>query len=208
MKRLLIVSTAVLVAVLLYAGCAGQEDGEKLVVEETPAFKPNLPAVPVIRPPDVPETYSDGSYSVYGLRKNAAKAIDTKVTVTAYVASIYQKPECAAESACPTLVPNLFLADDKDEKLDRRLLRLTGYAKSFDAIAEAEKAAKSGAHKEPAAGEIAPTPVAWDWRAGQKYKISGLFARHSAAGFMAVDGLLEYAGHECLDCPADEAQKK
>ena len=44
-------------------------------------------------------------------------------------------------------------------------------------------------------------PIVWDWRLGQKYRLTGRFTHQSATGFMEPDGLLDYQKHECLDCP-------
>jgi hypothetical protein len=75
-------------------GCNQEETKRRVVVEQVNAYKPALPQVPSIPKPTAPETYSDGTYSVYGLRKNIVKTIETQVTLTAYIAEVYQKPVC------------------------------------------------------------------------------------------------------------------
>jgi hypothetical protein len=207
MKQIAFVFVTAMVAGLAL-GCKGEETGgRKLLVEKVDSYKPNLPSVPSIPKPNVPETYSDGSFSVYGLRKGIAKNIETMVTVTAYVAEVYQKPECAEDKVCHVLMPHLFLADEKGEKLERRRLRLVGYAKSFKEMEDQKEKDEKGIKEELPEGVYLP-PVIWDWREGHKYKVTGRFTRQSGEGFMSTDGLLEYNKHECLDCPVEEETKK
>lgn len=207
MKHICLLSVAVWVGTFALVGCKEVVTPQQVEVEEVSAYKPNLPPVPTIPKPTSPETYDDGSYSVYGLRKNIRNTIETQVTVTAYIAQIYQKPECTENQICHTLMPHLFLADETDEKLDKRLLRLVGYAQSFKEMEEEQARAESGQKpKELPEGVYLP-PVVWDWRQGHKYKVTGRFTRQSGAGFMATDGLIEYSSHECLDCPAEEQKE-
>jgi hypothetical protein len=208
MKQIAFSCVVMLVCTLVFAGCKEEAIQKKVLVEEVKAYNPNLPAVPSIPKPSVEETYSDGSFSVYGLRKGIHKTIETRVSVTAYIAKIYEKPVCPEGQTCYTLMPHLFLADERDEKLETRLLRVVGYASSFkDMEEEKERVDKGEEAKELPEGVYLP-PVIWDWRLGHRYKITGLFTRQSGAGFMDTDGLLEYESHECLDCPAEEEKKK
>jgi hypothetical protein len=204
MKRISIVLAGLMTAGLLL-GCKGKEGQVK--AEQVDTYKPNLPAVPTIPKPTVPETYGDGSFSVYGLRKQITQTIDTQVTVTAYIAKIYQKPVCDENVACPALMPHFFLADDKNETLTRRYLRVVGYANSFQAMDDQKERDEKGLEDEPMAdGTILP-PIIWDWQEGRKYKITGRFTRQTSEGFMATDGNLEYSSRECLDCPVEEDGK-
>lgn len=208
MKRMTPVSILALTfCALLIAGCGDDSGGKAMTVKKVDSYEPNLPAVPTIPKPDVPETYSDGSYSVHGARKNIGKTIDTQITVTGYVADIYEKPECPEDKQCFTLMPHLFLADEKDEEIERRLLKVVGYAKSFKEMEDQKEKDERGIEEELPEGVHLP-PVVWDWREGHKYKIKGRFTRQSGEGFMATDGLLEYAGHECLDCPEEDEEEK
>ncbi len=205
MKRIVFVFLA---CALLLAGCTSEQiQGSKLQVEKVDGYKPNLPSVPTIPKPTVDEVYEDGTYSVYGLRKNIAKGIDTKVTVTAYIVEMYEKPVCEKGKPCHTLMPHLFLADEKDEPLAKRRLRLVGYAQSFKEMKEAKAASKK---KRPATESLdglpAPPPIVWDWQPGAQYKITGQFTRRSGSGFMETDGLIVYEDHTCLDCPEEEAK--
>ena len=199
MKRIVFVC---LVCCAVFTGCSEEQlQGEKLVVEEVQGYKPNLPAVPTIPAPSVPEMHADGTYSVYGLRKNIRNAIDTKASVTAYIVRIYEKPECPKGKPCHTLMPHLFLADEKEEQLDKRLLKLVGYAESFEDMENEKKAARRG-RATSRIDDTETTPIVWDWRLGNRYKITGEFTRQSGSGFMETDGLIVYESHACLDCDA------
>lgn len=207
MKRTICVLAIVFSAGLAF-GCKESQTGKKVVVEEVKAPKPALPQVPSIPKPTAPETYSDGTYSVYGLRKNIVKTIETQVTLTAYIVEVYQKPVCAEGVTCHVLMPHLWLADEPGEKLDRRRMRLVGYAKSFKEMEDQKEKDEKGIEDEPLPDGVYLPPVIWDWREGHKYKITGNFTRQSGEGFMTTDGLMEYSAHECLDCPIEEEKQK
>ncbi len=207
MNRIALFALFALALALFICSCSGEGFERKISAEEVAAYKPNLPAVPTIPKPSTPETFSDGSYSVYGLRRAIRSTINQQVSVTAYIAKIYQKPECPEGQTCHTLMPHLFLADEASETLERRHLRLVGYAQSFKEMEEEKEAEEKGDAKELPEGVFLP-PVVWDWRQGHKYKIKGTFTRQSGAGFMQTDGLLDYESHECLDCPAEEEDEK
>ncbi len=185
-------------------GCKEEQMGKRVQVEEVASIKPNLPPVPTIPKPTAPETYPDGTFSVFGLHKNIVKNIETQVTMTGYIVNIYEKPVCPEGQTCHTLMPHLWLADEKGETLKRRMMRLVGYAKSFKEMEDQKEKDEKGIEDEPLPDGVYLPPVIWDWRLGHKYKITGRFTRQSGEGFMATDGLLEYSASECLDCPVEE----
>lgn len=203
MKRITVVCLVLISAIFILTACEDKTASD-VKVTKMDGYKPNLPPVPSIPKPSAPETYSDGSYSVYGLRKNVGKTMNTQVEVTAYIVDIYEKPVCEEGQTCHTMMPHLYLADEKGEKLSKRHLRLVGYAQSFKEMEDEKESDKSGKAKEELPEGVYLPPVVWDWRLGHKYKIKGAFLNRSSAGFMDTDGLLEYKGHECLDCPAEE----
>lgn len=212
MKRFAILVVPVLAACLIQAACENEEGGGGAapVVEQIDGYKPNLPPIPKIPRPNVPETYNDGSYSVYGLRKNMVKTIDTEVTVTAFISSKYEKPVCPEGKTCHTLMPHLFLADDPNEAIEKRTLKLVGYAQSFKEMEDQENVDKGEELEVELAEDQFLKEVVWDWRKGNKYKIAGFFTREAGSGFKATDGLLEYMSMNCLDCTEEdwEAEKK
>jgi len=206
MKRSFIFWTFVVMCSLILVSCDNITSTSQVVVEQVDGYKPSLPSVPKIPVPNVPETHSDSSYSVYGLRKNVTKTMDTAVVVTAYIAKKYEKPICLEGHTCHTLMPHLFLADDAAESIEKRHIKLVGFAQSFKEMEDAQADEEDGKVKELPEGVYLP-PVIWDWRVGHKYKIEGTFTRQSGSGFMATDGLLEYGKHECLDCPTEEEEE-
>jgi hypothetical protein len=206
MKRITVLYFLLLSVALLSTSCDKKTE-KSVVVTKVQGYKPNLPPVPQIPPPSAPETYPDGSYSVYGVRKNVSKTINTPVEITAYIVKIYQKPECPEGQTCYTMMPHLYLADDPKETLAKREIRLVGYAQSFKEMEDQKEMDESGKKEELPEGVVLP-PVIWDWRLGHKYKIKAVFTRRSSAGFMDRDGLLEYNDHQCLDCPAEDEDSK
>jgi hypothetical protein len=205
MKRIAL-TCVFLGAALALTACEEEDSGPAVVVEKVEGYKPNLPPIPTIPKPDVPETYGDGSYSIYGLRKHISKTMDTPVTVTAFIAKAYEKPVCPEGQTCHTLMPHVFLADKKDEAIERNFVKLVGFATSFKEMETEKENAEAGKEKDLPEG-VYLAPVVWDWRVGYKYKINGRFSRESGAGFKDADGLIEYEAHECLDCPTEEEEE-
>jgi len=199
MKRMLVCVAVALAAMLVLDGCKKQQKGPKIEVEKIETYKANLPPVPKIPVPNVPMTYGDSSYSVYGARKSREKAFDTTITVTGYIAKIYEKPICAEGVPCRVEMPHIWLADDPKETLEKRLMPVVGFAQSFMEVEDA-RAIALNPEKVHEVGEFL-VPIVWDWRLGHKYRITGRFSQQSAIGFMDPDGVLDYQGHECLDCP-------
>ncbi|MBN2340313.1 MAG: hypothetical protein JXX29_15880 [Deltaproteobacteria bacterium] len=203
MKRITVVCLVLVSALFILSSCKEEAAGN-VKVTKMDGYKPNLPPVPSIPKPSAPETYSDGSYSVYGLRKNVGKTMNSQVEVTAYLVNIYQKPVCEEGQTCHTMMPHVYLADEQGEKLQKRQIRLVGFAQSFKEMEDEKENDLSGREPEELPEGVYLPPVVWDWRQGQKYKIKAVFVNRSSSGFMDADGLLEYKGHECLDCPAEE----
>ncbi|MDD5308354.1 MAG: hypothetical protein PHU25_13620 [Deltaproteobacteria bacterium] len=205
MNKVVVLCLPVLALALAVAGCKGEKPAVQAVVQ-TPAdsYKANLPPVPTIPKANVPDTYGDGSFSVYGLRHKLQKNLDQEVQVTAYIAKIYEKPPCADEGSCMAYIPHLFLADDPNETLGKRMIRLVTYAQNFQEMADEKEMFVTGEKREAMPDGLAPRVVVWDWQLGKKYKITARFVRQSGDGFMDGDGLLEYMKHQCLDCPPPE----
>ena len=201
MIRITVLSLTIAALALSLSAC-GQEGEEKTKVIKLQKHEANLPPVPTIPAVNVPETYSDRSYSLYGLRRNKARAINTVVEVTAYVAKMYEKPNCPEGQTCPALMPHLYLAHEPNEPIAKRQMRLVGWAQNFQEIEDA----KSGKERELPEGIELP-PVVHDWEVGRKYKITAMFTRMSSAGFQDTEGLLDYKNHQCLDCPEDPKKK-
>jgi hypothetical protein len=197
-----VLPTVVLALTLAGVGC--NPTGAPPPKEERPAgFQPNLPSVPTIKVPQVPVTYSDGSYSVYGLRKKKNETMGQRVRVTGYIVDMYEKPSCPEGKTCPPAkMPHLWIADSPDEKDKLYRMTVVGYAEGFQQIEKCKEDALAGKVTELAEGVELP-PCVWDWREGHKYKIDGWFMTFSSHGFQDSMGLIDYKDHECLDCPAE-----
>jgi len=182
----------------------------KVPVEKLPDVKASLPGVPTLPPPPYPTQYGDQTYSVYGLRRALRKTIDQDVTVTGYIAKVYEPPECPPKTKCPLPpAPHIWVGDTANEADDAKLLIVAGYAENQKAIDDAIKEAKTGkkkddkAEKEKEEAGLLPIPV--DFFQGAKIKVKGRFAFISGSGFQSSEGVLNYAGHETLE-PAPQAE--
>jgi hypothetical protein len=190
-------------------GC--EKAGEaKVQVEKLPEVKPSLPSVPTLPPPPHPTQYSDQSYTVYGLRRQLRKTIDTDVSVTGYIAKVFVPPECPPKQQCPLPpAPHMWLSDVQGETDETKLLLVAGYAENQAAIDDAIKAAKKG--KKPTEEELKEQqdmgilPIPTDFIAGAKVKVTGRFSYISGSGFQSSEGVLTYGGHQTLE-PAREAE--
>jgi hypothetical protein len=110
------VTCLVSLSLVVLAGCARKDDPSKRIVKTTnpslplpPGFKLDLPTAPiVIRKPDVPVQYADGSYSVYGLLTKRSEVLGKEVHVSAFIVELNapKKPKCP-----PCQPPHLYLAD-------------------------------------------------------------------------------------------------
>ena len=184
----------------------------KVQVEKLPPVTPSLPGVPTLPPPPYPTQLADQSYTVYGLRKQLRKTIDTDVSVTGYIAKVFIPPECPPKEAkekCPLPpAPHMWLSDAQGETDESKLLIVAGYAENQASIDEALENLKKGkvpsADEQKAIEETGILPIPTDFFAGAKVKVKGRFAYISGSGFQSSEGVLGYAGHETLE-PAPEA---
>lgn len=183
---------------LAVSGC-GETASAAANVEKLPDVTPSVPPVPTLPPPPHPIQYDDQSYSVYGLRRAIRRTIDTDVAVTAYIADVYQPPECPKREKCPLPpAPHLYLADTREETEKGKMLLLAGYAENQAQLDEALKDAMRGKVQEvPEDSGMLVTPT--DFYKGAKIKVQGKFAYMSGSGFQSSEGVLEYGGHETLE---------
>jgi hypothetical protein len=211
MNRLsrILCALALLGLVLPVAGCEKAAEA-KVQVEKLPEVKPSLPGVPTLPPPPHPTQYSDQSYTVYGLRRQLRKTIDTDVSVTGYIAKVFVPPECPPKQQCPLPpAPHMWMSDVQGETDETKLLLVAGYAENQAAIDDAIKAAKKG--KKPTEEELKEQqdmgilPIPTDFYAGAKVKVTGRFSYISGSGFQSSEGVLTYGGHETLE-PAPQAE--
>lgn len=195
---------------LMFAQGCEQKAEAKVQVEKLPDVKPNVPPVPTLPPPPHPIQYSDQSYSVYGLRRNLRRTIDTDVTVTAYVAKVYVAPECPPKEKCPTPpAPHVWLADIAGETDEMKYLIFSDYAENQVTIDEAIANEAKGKPQDAAElAEMGLSPLPTDLFAGAKIVAKGRFSYVSGGGFQSSEGVLGYAGHTVLEPAPDlEAQR-
>jgi hypothetical protein len=200
-----VVWVLVLLGAELLVACE-QAAEAKVQVEKLPEVKPSLPAVPTLPPPPHPTQYADQSYSVYGLRRQLRRTIDTDVSVTGYIAKVFVPPECPPKQKCPLPpAPHMWLSDVQGEQDENKLLLVAGYAENQQQIDEAIADAKKGKGPDLAElEEMGMLPIPTDFFPGAKMKLTGRFAYISGSGFQSSEGVLGYAGHETLE-PAPEA---
>lgn len=196
MKRAWRVAFVACVVALVLPACS-EEEGTDLQVEYLDPVQPNLPEVPQIPPPPHPITYPDSSYSVFGVRHKIRTTLDTAVTVTGYIVSIYEPPECEEGETCPRpAAPHFWIADTANETDDMKKLMIVGFAENQNDIEEAIRQGEAGQAR---ARQEGLTPVPIDLAVGNKVKVTGQFAVMSGAGFNSSTGLIEYQGHETLE---------
>jgi hypothetical protein len=192
-----------------FLGCEKAAGEAKVQVEKLPEVKPSLPGVPTLPPPPHPTQYADQSFTVYGLRKQLRKTIDTDVQVTGYIAKVFVPPECPPKQKCPLPpAPHMWLADTQGEADEAKLLLVAGYAENQAMIDEAiendKKGKKPTEEEQKEIEEMGILPIPIDFFPGAKVKVKGRFAYISGSGFQSSEGVLGYAGHETLE-PAPEA---
>jgi hypothetical protein len=154
---------ALLVAV---AGC-GSSGGSSLGTEEATALPPikvDLPPPPSFSDQDQPQTFPDGTVTVFGLHKNIDKYLGKDVKVKAYLLEVYQCPVCPKGQTCKLCdQPHFFLSDQPNGKKEKSLI-VVDY--------------------------LMPKQKPPFLTVGKQYTIDGNFARNSPTGFASADGLL------------------
>lgn len=182
-------------------GACGEQAASDLTIERLPDVNPSLPSVPTLPPPPHEVEYSDGSFSVYGVRRRSATTMGTDVAITGWIVEIYQPPECPEGRTCdPPAAPHLWISDVPEPDDDEERIMLAGYAENQAQIDEAVELAERGRY-EPPDPESGILPIPTDFNVGAKVKVQGRFTRVSGAGFNVSNGMLEYRGHEILEWP-------
>lgn len=133
---------------------------------ELPGVEVKLPLAPSFTKEHSPEAYSDGSLSLFGVRKSIESKLGQEVIIRAHVVDVYQCPPCPKGMACkPCSEPHFWIADRPNVERDKALM----------VVDLPEKKPKV--------------------EVGKRYLFSGTFSKSSASGFKASDGLLVYAKH-------------
>ncbi len=148
-----------------------------------------LPPSPTFASSSVPDKYSDGAYSIAGLREDLDARVaegdaGTEVEVRAWVAKIYVPPECPEGEVCPPAKqPHVFVTDTEDDKGLKRALMVVNYA-----FAIPEWDAKRWKGEEGVVLEL-----------GRQYTFKGKVKQFSDTGFAYDRGLLEFVAYRPLD---------
>ncbi len=142
--------------------------GGKSSSSQLPKIKVNLPPSPSFQKDHAPESYTDGSSSIYGLRKKLRKSLNKAVRLKAYIVEVYECPCDMRKKDCRCDKPHLWLSDRASGPKDKGLM-VSGIPKKHPKSRRKMK-----------------------WQIGIAYHFSGVFSRNSGTGFSASDGLLIY----------------
>ena len=163
------------IALLLLTACqssgdtSGRITSKETEAASTPAPSVKLPPSPNFEKDHLPPKHADGSFSIYGLRKEGEEHLTQDVQVKGFIVEIYSCPCKKADKECQCLKPHFFLADRADETKDKALM-VTDY---------------------PAKGRSAKL-----FTQGNQLTITGTFAKSSISGFSASEGLIIYKSAE------------
>lgn len=182
-------------------GCGGEPAPKinKGADDDAPTAADNvkfeLPPPPDFDEGKVAEKWDDGTWSVYGLRKELDENIKTgeagnTVDVKGYVLEIYEPTPCPENERCIMgKQPHIWIVDKADQQGRKRAMMVVGYRFS---IKEAD--AKTW-EKEP---EVT-------FEKGKQYTFRGEFKRTSSTGFSHSQGLLEFKYYRAIN-PATGAE--
>lgn len=171
MNRLLQGRGVLLTAAACLVGLMGCDEPKGTMVgtdesTQMPAIKVDLPPPPSFADSLIPQSYPDGTLSVYGLRKQKDKYFYKEVKVKAYLLEIYQCPVCPKGQTCKLCdQPHFFLADLATGKKEKALMVV-------DYLMPKQK----------------PPMLTL----GKQYLIEGTFSRNSPTGFADSEGLLQF----------------
>jgi hypothetical protein len=200
MSRITFLSSAL---VLALAGCTGGPAAD-LTIVPLEQVSPDLPAVPTIPPPRFEVQYSDGSYSVFGIRRRAEETMNQDVTITGWVVDVFEPEPCEEGRTCPpAAAPHVWLYDENEVPEDRReMLLLTAYASNHELVQEAIENAQRPRPRELDADPLLGVTIPHDLLRGARIKVTAQFTR-VGNGFSNSTGLLVYRSHETLQPPPD-----
>jgi len=177
-----IVSLLLLAA--LVVSCQSNDTGAVIGDEANPMpgtlpnIKVTLPAPPSFQKDHAPETYPDGCYSVYGLRKSMKDTLNKVARVKGFITEVYECPECPKGTECPACrKPHFYLSDRANGPKDQALM-VVDYPK-----------------------EDPETKKKLKFDVGAQYYVTGTFAKTSGTGFSSSDGLLVYSGAKLVSAP-------
>lgn len=173
------------ITMLVYlAGCSQTNESGQVIggPEPTsatlPNIKVNLPPPPSFQKDHAPETYPDGSYSVYGIRKSMENTLNKPAKVKGFLIEVYECPECPKGTECPACrKPHFYLSDRANGPKDKAML-VVDYPK-----------------------ENPETHKKLEFTVGAQYYVNGTFAKTSGTGFSSSDGLMVYSDAKPVSAP-------
>ena len=181
-----------LVGAMLMAGACEKPEQAKAdakKAEPEPAIKVELPPAPDFDEGKSPETWEDGSYSIYGLRKDLDARVKEgesgkEIIVKGYVLDIYIPPECPEGEICPPpKQPHVWVTDKPEEKGKKRAMMVVNYRFTIP-----EHDAKRWRQEPDVVLEK-----------GKRYTFKGKFKQFSDTGFAFDRGLLEFVAYKPID---------
>lgn len=186
-----VLSTAVVLAVLAPGCDSEQPAAETKKAEEDlgPPVQVNLPPSPNFDEGVTVEKFDDGSYSIYGLRKELDENVKqgeagAEVQMKGYVMDIYVPPECPEGELCPPgKQPHVWVTDKPEEKGKKRAMMVVNYAFQIP-------------EWDAARWKDQPVVVL---EKGKQYTFKGKFKRFSDTGFSHDRGLLEFVAYHPHD---------
>lgn len=184
---------AALLGACLLVGCDKEEEaleikGDTKEEDVGPPVKVSLPPAPNFDEGKAPEQWEDGSWSIWGLRRDIDKHVaegeaNTEVTVKGWVQEIYEPPACPEGGCPPPKQPHVWITDQEGVEGKKRAMMVVNYRFQV------------------------PEHQAKDWKGvpdvilekGKRYTFKGIFAQFSGTGFSADNGLLEFRWYKPVD---------
>jgi len=191
MKRFIALQSTLLALAVLAPGCGKEAPKAEETKKEDlgPPVQVQLPPAPSFDEGTSVEKYDDGSYSIFGLRKNLDENIQageagTEVIVKGYVLDIYVPPECPEGQLCPPgKQPHCWITDKPEEKGKKRAMMVVNYKFNIP-------------EWDAARWKDLPEVVL---EVGKRYTFKGKFKRFSDTGFAHDRGLLEFVAYHPYD---------
>ncbi len=180
---------AVALALPACDGGAEEVKEEKKAEDLGPAVKVQLPPSPDFDEGKAPVTHDDGSFSIYGLRKDIDQNVadgdaGKEIMVKGWVQEIYVAPECPEGEVCPPpKQPHVWITDHQGQEGKKRAMMVVNYRFTI------------------------PEFELKDWKGqpevvlekGKQYTFKGKFKRFSDTGFAFDSGLLEFVAYKPHD---------
>lgn len=187
-------AVAALLGTFALVGC-DSKDEEALEVkgeeeeDQGPPVQVSLPPAPDFDEGKAPEQWDDGSWSIWGLRRDIDKHVAegeaaTEITVKGWIQEIYIPPECPEGEQCPMpKQPHVWIVDHEGVEGKKRAMMVVNYRFTI------------------------PEWEAADWKdvpdvileKGKRYTFKGIFKQFSDTGFASDRGLIEFKAYKPLD---------